>query len=115
MQQRAKTIKKTTTPKLLIFSMISSAFDFPLLLVPLNRTQSPYNFLKNYGILGAYSFAVLETCFFFFFQNSRTCFYHVIACLAISLTKTKENRKVKTEIWKQLEVVFENKFVFSGK
>jgi hypothetical protein len=68
MQQRAKTIKKTSTPKLVIFSTISNAFDFTLFLVPLNRIRIPNNFLKNYGILGTYSFAVLETSFFNFFS-----------------------------------------------
>jgi hypothetical protein len=65
MQQRAKTTKKTSTPKLLIFSMIFSAFDFLLPLVPLNRIRIPYKLLETYGILRACSFAVLETSFFF--------------------------------------------------
>jgi hypothetical protein len=107
MQQRAKTIKKTSTPELLIFSTISSAFDFTLFLVPLNRIRIPNNFLKNYEILGTYSFAVLETSFFIFFpQDIRTCFFLVIARLAIRLKNKKENKKLKTEIWKRLEVFF---------
>jgi hypothetical protein len=117
MQQRAKTIKKTSTPKLLIFSTISCAFDFPLLLVPLNRIRMPNNFLNNYGILGDYSFAVLETFFFFWFPKQQILFLPCSRALGNQFKKhkLKETKKLKIEIWKRLEVVFQNTFVFSGK
>jgi hypothetical protein len=111
-------LNKLSPPNYSFFSMISNAFDFPLLLVPLNRIRSPYNFLKNYRILGAYSFAVLETCFFFFFfPKQQNLFQPCNHALGNQLKKQrlKKTKKLKATIWKQLKVVFENKFVCSGK
>jgi hypothetical protein len=76
----------------------------------------PNNFLNNYGILGAYLFAVLETIFFLF-PKQQILFLPCNRALGnqFKKQKLKETKKLKIEIWKRLEVVFQNTFIFSGK
>jgi hypothetical protein len=74
--------------------MISNAFDFPILLVPLNRIRIPNIFLE---ITEFYELIRLQfsKLVFLFPQDIRTYFYHVIGHLAISL-KYKNNKKQKS-------------------